>query len=50
MARARDKARAELRPGAWLVSLEFDVPGLPATARLEDEQHGKPVWLYRAPL
>ena len=30
MARAWDKARAELAPGAWLVSLEFDIPGRPA--------------------
>ena len=27
MARAWDKALAEMRPGAWLVSLEFAVPG-----------------------
>ncbi len=27
MARAWDKAVAEMRPGAWLVSLEFTVPG-----------------------
>ena len=27
MARAWDKARAELAPGAWLVSLGFEVPG-----------------------
>ena len=29
MARAWQKAQAEMAPGAWLVSLEFDVPGVP---------------------
>ena len=48
MARAWAKARAELRPGAWLVSLEFEVPGqrptlvLPAGTR-------RSVWCYRIP-
>lgn len=50
MARAVAKARAELKPGAWLVSLEFEAPGVQPTALLEDEQQSKPVWLYRAPL
>lgn len=49
MPRALDKARRELRPGAWLVSLEFAVPGLAPDARL-DSVPGRPVWLYRAPL
>lgn len=49
MARAVDKAAAELRPGAWLVSLEFEAPGLRPHARLETVP-GKPVWIYRAPL
>ena len=48
MARALAKARAELAPGAWLVSLEFAVPDVPATACLPGAQ-GKPVWLYRMP-
>jgi SAM-dependent methyltransferase len=44
MARVWAKARADLAPGAWLVSLEFEVPGVAPTARL----HGaRPVWLYR---
>lgn len=47
--RAVDKARRELRPGAWLVSLEFPAQGLRPTACLESVP-GKPVWLYRAPL
>lgn len=49
MPRAMDKAAAELRPGAWLVSLEFEAQGFSPTARLESLP-GKPVWLYRIPL
>ncbi len=48
MARAVAKARAELRPGRWLVSLEFEATGLRSEACLETVE-GKPVWLYRAP-
>jgi SAM-dependent methyltransferase len=48
MARAAEKATRELRPGAWLVSLEFDVPGLAATKVLEFAD-GRRVWLYRVP-
>ena len=48
MARAREKATRELRPGAWLVSLEFDVPGLAATKVLECAD-GRRVWLYQVP-
>lgn len=48
MPRAVQKARAELRPGAWLVSLEFVARELQPTARIETVE-GKPVWLYRAP-
>jgi SAM-dependent methyltransferase len=46
MARAVDKAARELRPGAWLASLEFEASGLRPTAQLPG---AKPVWLYRAP-
>lgn len=49
MPRAVDKAAAELRPGAWLVSLEFEARDLKPQARLETVP-GKPVWLYQAPL
>ncbi len=49
MARAIAKANRELRPGSWLVSLEFEAVGLVAQARVETVA-GKPVWLYRAPL
>jgi hypothetical protein len=48
MPRAMEKAAAELAPGAWLVSLEFEVPGHRPQARLETVA-GKPVWLYQAP-
>lgn len=48
MARASAKAARELRPGAWLVSLEFDVPGLAATKVLECAD-GRRVWLYQVP-
>jgi SAM-dependent methyltransferase len=46
MARALAKARAELPPGGWLVSLEFAVDGVPPSGRLEGAQ-GRPVWLYQ---
>jgi SAM-dependent methyltransferase len=49
MARAADKARRELRPGAWLVSLEFDAPGVAATKVIECGD-GRRLWLYRVPL
>ena len=49
MPRAVAKARAELAPGAWLVSLEFEAAELQATACLHAPD-GRPVWLYRAPL
>lgn len=48
MPRAVAKARAQLQPGSWLVSLEFEAAALTpqATLRCAD---GRPVWLYRAP-
>jgi SAM-dependent methyltransferase len=42
------KARAELRPGAWLVSLEFELPALLPTHALTCAD-GRPLWLYQAP-
>jgi len=48
MPRAVAKASAELKPGAWLVSLEFEAQSLRAHAVLQTVQ-GKPVWVYRAP-
>lgn len=49
MPRAVAKARAELRPGAWLVSLEFEAQALTSTAAWRTPG-GRMVWLYRAPL
>lgn len=46
MGPAADKARRELRPGAWLVSLEFEAPALSPTAVLRPRT-GRPVWIYR---
>jgi len=48
MPRALAKARAEMRAGSWLVSLEFEAREARATAvlRLPD---GRPVWAYRCP-
>ncbi|MBL8363029.1 MAG: class I SAM-dependent methyltransferase [Rubrivivax sp.] len=46
MARAYDKAARELAPGAWLVSLEFAVPGRRPHASLQGPGR-KPVWVYR---
>ncbi len=46
MARAAAKARAEMAPGSWLVSLAFEAPGLRASARLPSFA-GHEVWVYR---
>lgn len=48
MARAADKAQAELSPGSWLVSLEFEACTLVPQATLTCDD-GRTVWLYRAP-
>lgn len=48
MARAVAKAQAELRPGAWLASLEFEATALKPHAVLR-APGARPVWLYRAP-
>jgi len=48
MPRAIEKAAAELKPGAWLASLEFEAPGLTPAATLRCPD-GRPVWLYRVP-
>jgi hypothetical protein len=48
MARAVVKARADLRAGSWLASLEFEAPGLRPQCVLEGAG-GRCVWLYRAP-
>ena len=46
MARALAKADAEMRPGSWVVSLEFDAAGRAPHARLALPS-GRPVWIYR---
>ena len=44
--RALAKADAEMGPGSWVVSLEFEAAGRPAHARMEMPS-GRPVWVYR---
>ena len=46
MARALAKADAEMRPGSWVVSLEFEATSRRPHARL-DLASGRPVWIYR---
>jgi SAM-dependent methyltransferase len=48
MTRAMAKAAAELKPGAWLASLEFQACGVKPAAVAECPD-GRQVWLYRAP-
>jgi len=48
MPRAVAKARAQLAPGAWLVSLEFEATELQPQAVLRTLAD-KPVWVYQAP-
>ena len=48
MPRAAEKAKAEMKPGAWLVSLEFEAAELKATA-VTDASPNRTVWLYQAP-
>ena len=48
MQRAWDKARRDMRPGTWLVSLEFEVQGVTPFARIALEGD-RPVWVYRVP-
>ena len=48
MARAWAKARAEMKPGAWLASLEFEIEGVRAQQVLRCPD-GRALWLYRLP-
>lgn len=48
MARAWAKAAAELRCGAWLLSLEFAVPGVAPTLQLPAGRR-RVLWCYRMP-
>jgi hypothetical protein len=45
MPRAVEKALREMRPGTWLVSLEFEAKGLRPHARLQHPDQ-RPVWIY----
>ena len=49
MGRAAVKAATEMQPGSWLVSLDFQLPGVEATACLEGNSRHK-VWIYAMPL
>jgi SAM-dependent methyltransferase len=48
MAHAVAKARDHMKPGAWLVSLEFEAAELLPTAVVQASAN-RPVWLYQAP-
>ena len=48
MERAAPRRRASWRPGAWLASLEFEIPTLLPQAVLH-RAGPRPVWLYQAP-
>ncbi|MEP7302132.1 MAG: class I SAM-dependent methyltransferase [Caldimonas sp.] len=48
MARVAAKAGGDLRPGAWLASLEFEMAAARPT-RVLTCPDGRPLWLYRAP-
>lgn len=49
MPRALAKAQAELAPGSWLASLEFEAVDWQPQAVLQVPD-GRPLWLYQAPL
>ncbi len=48
MPRALAKAAAQMRPGNWLVSLEFEAQGWQAAGVIHLPD-GRPVWVYQAP-
>ena len=48
MPRAVAKAQAQLKPGCWLVSLEFEATALQPQAVLQAPD-GRPVWAYQMP-
>jgi len=48
MPRAVAKARAEMRPGSWMVSLEFVAADLQPTAVVYASPD-RPIWLYQSP-
>jgi len=48
MPRAVAKAQQEMKPGSWLVSLEFEAKDLQPTAMAQASED-RPVWLYQWP-
>jgi hypothetical protein len=48
MPRVVEKTRS-MRPGTWLVSLDFEAVGVVPHAQLT-APNGKSIWLYRTPL
>ena len=48
MPKAVEKASLELKPGAWLVSLEFEARSLKPNALVYGSD-GRPVWMYQFP-
>ncbi|MEY4563633.1 MAG: hypothetical protein RLZZ618_2910 [Pseudomonadota bacterium] len=48
MPRAAQKAALQLKPGAWMASLEFEARDLEPTA-VHTCPDGRPVWLYQQP-
>lgn len=48
MARAWHKARSEMAPGTWLVSLDFAVPGVEPHTCLHGP-HRRQLWIYAVP-
>jgi hypothetical protein len=48
MPRAVEKAEAEMRRGAWLVSLEFEARDLVPSGVIYGAD-GRPVWMYQLP-
>jgi hypothetical protein len=46
MARALAKADAQMRPGSWVVSLEFAAAGRAPHVRMQMPS-GRPIWIYR---
>lgn len=49
MGRAAVKAATEMQPGSWLVSLDFQLPGVEATVCLQGNSRHT-VWIYAMPL
>ena len=48
MPRAVEKSEAEMRRGAWLVSLEFEAIGIVPSAIIYGKD-SRPIWVYQLP-